>query len=113
MRNTKQRLAAVHKKVQRQQRDRRLLRRHIMAGGALTAALAIVIGAGIAVPEMLANISAVGRGEIDGAASIFAQNGQLGGVVIAVLAFILGVAVTLLCVILHRKNQRDSEDRDV
>ncbi|MEG0765370.1 MAG: hypothetical protein RRY65_06515 [Pseudoflavonifractor sp.] len=113
MRNTDQRLAAVHKKLQRQQRNRTLLRRRMVGGGAVLAAFALVIGAGIAVPEMLARISAGGQGGLGVTASIFVQNGQLGGVVIAVLSFVLGVVVTLLGITLHRRNQRDSEDNDV
>ena len=45
-------------------------------------------------------------------ASIFANKGFLGYVVVGILAFLLGISVTLMCDILHKRNKERNEGND-
>ena len=45
-------------------------------------------------------------------ASIFANKGFLGYVVVGILAFLLGISVTLMCDILHKRNKERNEEND-
>ena len=45
-------------------------------------------------------------------ASIFANTGFLGYVVVGILAFLLGISLTLMCDILHKRNKERNEGND-
>ena len=45
------------------------------------------------------------------AASLFGTNAALGYLAVGILAFILGISVTLLCVLLHRRSRERAGDR--
>ena len=45
-------------------------------------------------------------------ASIFANKGFFGYVVVGILAFLLGISVTLMCDILHKRNKERNEEND-
>ena len=45
-------------------------------------------------------------------ASIFANKGFLGYVVVGILAFLLGISLTLMCDILHKRNKERNEEND-
>lgn len=75
------------------------------------AGIAAVIAIALMMPEAL---PAAGAGSFSMQASIFADNGSLGYIVVGVLAFMLGIGVTVLCFHLKKYigKQEESHDRD-
>ena len=53
-----------------------------------------------------------GGGGIETAASIFHSGAALGYIVIGLLAFLLGVCVTILCFRLRQMNHEDRQDKE-
>ena len=58
------------------------------------------------------NFSGFEQMPVPGKASIFANKGFLGYVVVGILAFLLGISVTLMCDILHKRNKERNEGND-
>lgn len=88
------------------QREERRIRFISLSAAALC--FLIITGIGFAMPGIMARLSG---GEYENAgmmASIFCEGNALGYVLIGILAFALGVCLTVLCYILRRRN--NSED---
>ena len=96
MRTDEEFLAAVHKRAAGIERETRGRRARLLGAGAVLGGLAAVQTA--ALPA-----------EASFRASVFADAGALGYVVVGVTAFLLGAAVTVLCYRL-RKNRDDGDD---
>jgi len=107
MRTNEEMLAAVHDRATEMNRARRKRRTFFMGGGAGVLALVLIV--------LLASImpSFQGRWAPDKSvtlqASVLADSGMLGYVVVGIVAFLLGIAVTVFCVLLH--NRRDKEEQ--
>ncbi len=109
MRSTDERIAAV-KARSRTMQIRRHRRRGIVVTGLSTAAcLVIIVGLSAYIPSVLGDTPAVWSETTGVYGSIIASGGMLGFVVIGILAFCLGVALTLLCVKL-RDRRKDLAD---
>ena len=107
MRTNDEIIKAVHDRaaeIKRAQRKRQAL---LMGGGAVACALALVV--------LLASIisSLHWKQHSDNSialqASMMADSGALGYVVVGILAFLLGIAVTVFCILLRR--WRDGEEK--
>ncbi len=103
MRNTDERTAAVSKRLSSLKRQTR--RRATLVFGAVC--LLPVVGLALAMPGLAENIPAPAQGAT-GTASLFAAGGALGYLVIGLLAFALGIAVTILC---FRLQKRDGDEK--
>ena len=109
MRSTDERMAAV-KVRSRTMQIRRHHRRSIVVTGISTAAcLVIIVGLSAYIPSVLGDTPAVWSETTGVYGSIIASGGMLGFVVIGILAFCLGIALTLLCVKL-RDRRKDLAD---
>ncbi len=94
MRTDKEFLDAMHKRAGEIEREARGRRARLTGLGATFGGLAAVVLFALLMPSFeTASLSA----EASARASLFAQSGALGHVVIGVTAFLLGVAVTVLC----------------
>ena len=111
MRTTAERLAAAKRRARELERERQRQRRRarglLWAGTA--ACLAVIVSLALAMPSITEGFSdaALGGGM---AASIFSGR-SLGYLVVGLLAFVLGVCVTVLCVRL-RGHEGDSADEE-
>ena len=112
MRSHEERVAETKRRIAARQRENRRRRNTITMASAVAACLALLIGASLAMPGIAANIQAGDYSGFETAASIFHGGAALGYIVIGLLAFLLGVCVTILCFRLrqmHREDTRDTE----
>lgn len=107
MRSTDERLAAVQMRTRELQRNRRQRNSMLVSGLGVAASLAIIVGFAAYIPGVMNAAPATPSGPTGMYGSIVASGGMLGFVVIGILAFCLGVGVTLLCM---RVKERMKED---
>ncbi len=110
MRNTDERVAVVERRVKELARQKKQRRSRTIGLSAAAACLLLVVGMSVAMPGIMAGLA---EGDYTGAgmmASIFYEGSALGYVLIGLLAFTLGVCLTVLCVLLRRRSRRDKED---
>ena len=79
---------------------------------AVAACLVLLIGASLAMPGIAASIQTGDYSGFETAASIFHSGAALGYIVIGLLAFLLGVCVTVLCFRLRQMNHEDRQDKE-
>ena len=112
MRSHEERVAETKRRIAKMEREKRRRRNTITMASAVAACLALLIGASLAMPGIATRIQAGNYSGFETAASIFHGGAALGYIVIGLLAFLLGVCVTVLCFRLrqmHREDTRDTE----
>ena len=112
MRSYEERVAETKRRIAARQREKRLRRNTITMASAVAACLALLIGASLAMPGITANIQTGDYSGFETAASIFHGGAALGYIVIGLLAFLLGVCVTVLCFRLRQMNREDRQGRE-
>ena len=112
MRSHEERVAETKRRIAARQREKRLRRNTITMASAVAACLALLIGAALAMPGIAARIQTGNYSGFETAASIFYSGAALGYIVIGLLAFLLGVCVTVLCFRLQQMNREDGQDRE-
>ena len=78
----------------------------------VAACLVLLIGASLAMPGIAASIQTGDYSGFETAASIFHSGVALGYIVIGLLAFLLGVCVTVLCFRLRQMNREDDQNKE-
>ncbi|MFA7502106.1 MAG: hypothetical protein WCY55_03465 [Anaerovoracaceae bacterium] len=112
MRSTEERVAAVAQRVRERQRKNRDRRSLIIGLSSAGACLCSIAGLAIAMPGIMANLPGGEYRYFGAAAGIFNGTGAIGYVLIGVLAFSLGVCVTILCYRIRQKNWDDRDDAE-
>lgn len=112
MRSLEERVAETKRRIAKMEQEKRLRRDKITMISAAAACLALLIGASLAMPGIAANIQTGDYSGFETAASIFHGGAALGYIVIGLLAFLLGVCVTVLCFRLRQMNREDEQDRE-
>ena len=112
MRSHEERVAETKRRIAKMEREKRLRRNTITMASAVAACLALLIGASLAMPGIVARIQTGDYSGFETAASIFHGGAALGYIVIGLLAFLLGVCVTVLCFRLRQMNREDGQDRE-
>ena len=112
MRSYEERVAETKRRIAARQREKRLRRNTITMASAVAACLALLIGASLAMPGIAANIQTGDYSGFETAASMYGGGAALGYIVIGLLAFLLGVCVTVLCFRLRQMNREDGQDRE-
>ena len=115
MRSREERVAEAKRRIAKIEREKRLRRDRITMVSAAAACLVLLIGVSLAMPGIAANIQTGNYSGFETAASIFHGGAALGYIVIGLLAFLLGVCVTVLCFRirqLSRENAQDKESED-
>ena len=112
MRSHEERVAETKRRIAKIEREKRLRRNTITMASAVAACLALLVGASLAMPGITANIQTGDYSGFETAASIFHGGAALGYIVIGLLAFLLGVCVTVLCFRLRQMNREDGQDRE-
>ena len=112
MRSHKERIAETKRRIAKIEQDKRRRRNTITMASAVAACLALLIGASLAMPGIAASIQAGDYSGFETAASIFHGGAALGYIVIGLLAFLLGVCVTVLCFRLRQMSREDDQDKE-
>ena len=112
MRSHEERVAETKRRIAKIEREKRLRRDKITMISAVAACLALLIGASLAMPGIAANIQTGNYSGFETAASMYGGGAALGYIVIGLLAFLLGVCVTVLCFRLRQMNREDGQDRE-
>ena len=109
MRTSEERVRELHRRMETMEREKSRRRVRLMCAAACTACLAITV----AMALVIASLPMQSPVEITGsaAASIFADHASLGYVVVALLAFCLGVLVTVFCFRM-KKHWKENQDDD-
>ena len=109
MLNTGERKTEILERADRMKRERARRVSRAVAGLACAAAAVLIIALSAVLSGL--PVQSGGSGSVGMAASIFSGNAMLGYLVIGILAFILGVSVTVLCYRL-REREEERHDRD-
>ena len=112
MRSLEERVAETKRRIAARQREKRRRRNTITMVSAVAACLALLIGASLAMPGIAANIQTGNYSGFETAASMYGGGAALGYIVIGLLAFLLGVCVTVLCFRLRQMSREDEQDRE-
>ena len=112
MRSLEERVAETKRRIAARQREKRLRRNTVTMASAVAACLALLIGASLAMPGIAAHIQTGNYSGFETAASIFHGGAALGYIVIGLLAFLLGICVTVLCFRLRQMNQEDDQNKE-
>ena len=112
MRSLEERVAETKRRIAKMEREKRLRRNTITMASAVAACLVLLIGASLAMPGIAANIQTGDYSGFETAASMYGGGAALGYIVIGLLAFLLGVCVTVLCFRLRQMNREDEQDRE-
>ena len=112
MRSHEERVAETKRRIAARQREKRLRRNTITMASAVAACLALLIGASLAMPGIAANIQTGNYSGFETAASMYGGGAALGYIVIGLLAFLLGVCVTVLCFRLRQMNREDDQNKE-
>ena len=112
MRSHEERVAETKQRITKMEREKRRRRNTITMASAVAACLVLLIGASLAMPGIAASIQTGDYAGFETAASIFHGGAALGYIVIGLLAFLLGVCVTVLCFRLRQMNREDGQNEE-
>ena len=110
MRSHEERVAEAKRRIAKLEQEKRWRRNTVTMASAVAACLALLIGVSLAMPGIAASIQTGDYSGFETAASIFHGGAALGYIVIGLLAFLLGVCVTVLCFRLRQMNREDGQD---
>ena len=112
MRSHEERVAETKRRIAKIEREKRLRRDKITMISAVTACLALLIGASLAMPGIAARIQINDYAGFETTASMYGGGAALGYIVIGLLAFLLGVCVTVLCFRLRQMSREDDQNNE-
>ena len=112
MRSHEERVAETKRRIAKMEREKQRRRNTITMASAVAACLALLIGASLAMPGIAANIQTGNYSGFETAASMYGGGAALGYIVIGLLAFLLGVCVTVLCFRLRQMNREDDQNNE-
>ena len=112
MRSHEERVAETKRRIAKIERENRLRRNTITMVSAVAACLALLMGASLAMPGIAASIRTGDYSGFETAASMYGGGAVLGYIVIGLLAFLLGVCVTVLCFRLRQMSREGGQDRE-
>ena len=113
MRTNEDRTRLIHKRTAEIKRANQKKEQRRLDAACIAACLLLVVGIGAWMPGLMAGVSESGVSHASGAASLVGSHAALGYILMGLLAFLLGVCVTVLLYRLRRrKERRQREDRD-
>ena len=101
MRSNEERIAEVKRRIAEKEYKKRLRREWAAAVCCVAACLAVIAGVSLSMPDIVSRI------EIETTATILGGSFALGYIVVGLLAFVLGVCVTVLCFRIRRLNEEE------
>ncbi|NLB50110.1 MAG: DUF4179 domain-containing protein [Clostridiaceae bacterium] len=107
MRSTEERLAAVKERALEIEAKRSKRRSRLIGASAVAVSLLVILGLSFLISSLEVGSSKTLYTGTGVTASIFDVSNRLGYVLIGVLSFALGVAITILFYRIHIRNKRD------
>ena len=111
MRSHEERVAEAKRRIAKMEREKQRRRNTVTMVSAVAACLVLLIGASFAMPGIAASIQTGDYSGFETAASMYG-GGALGYIVIGLLAFLLGVCVTVLCFRLRQMSREDGQNEE-
>lgn len=110
MRTNEQRIAALHRRAGEIKKENRRYRVRLVQFASCAACFLLVLVLALWIPETETVPALSGTGSMS--ASIFTDSGYLGYIVIGIVAFLLGSAVTVFCIRMKKwqKNMGNEDD---
>ena len=115
MRSHEERIAEVKRRMAEKERQKRLRRGRIAAVSGVAACLVVIVGVSLSMPDIVNQIALGTSSGFDTAATMLGGSTALGYIVIGLLAFVLGVCVTILCFrirLLNKEEQTEEQKED-
>ena len=109
MRSHEERVVETKRRIVQIEREKRRRRNTITMASAVAACLALLIGVSLAMPGIAAKIQAGDYSGFETSATMYGGGAALGYIVIGLLAFLLGVCLTILCFRLRQLHRQDKE----
>ena len=110
MRTTEERARLIHKRTAERKREQQKKKQRALDMVCMAACLLLVVGIGSFMPGLTAGIPGGEVHHASGAASLVGSHGALGYILMGLMAFLLGVCVTVLLYRLHRRNKRARQE---
>ena len=111
MRSHEERVAEAKRRIAQIEQKKRRRRNTVTMVSAVAACLVLLVGTSFVMPGIAANIQTGNYSGFETAASMY-SGAALGDIVIGLLAFLLGVCVTVLCFQLRQMNREDGQDKE-
>ena len=113
MRTNEERESLVRRRTAELRRARQNRRQRGRDAAVLAACLLLVAGLGVWMPNLMAGVCESSVSHVSGAASLVGSHAALGYILMGLLAFLLGVCVTVILYRLRRRNtHQHREDGD-
>lgn len=113
MRTNEERTRLIHRRTAELKREQQKKKQRGLDAVCMAACLLLVAGIGALMPELMTGVADGGVIHASGTASLVGSHAALGYILMGLLAFLLGVCVTVLLYRLRRKNERrHREDAD-
>ena len=109
MRSYEERVAETKRRIAQIEREKRLRRNTVTMASAVAACLALLIGASLAMPGIAVRLQSGNHSGLETAASMYGGSAVLGYIMIGLLAFLLGVCVTVLCFRIRRMEREEPQ----
>lgn len=112
MRSHEERIAEVKRRIVEKERQKGRQRRQIAAVLGVAACLAVIVGASFAMPVISEQIMQGTSSGFETAGTILGGGTVPGYIIIGLLAFLLGVCVTILCFRIRRLDKEEQAEED-
>ena len=112
MLKNEERIVEVKRRIEEKERQQRLRHRRIVSAFCIAACLAVIVGVSFVMPGIVGQITPGTSSGFETAASMYGGGAALGYIVIGLLAFLLGVCVTVLCFRLRQMNREDDQNNE-
>ena len=112
MRSNEERVVEVKRRIAEKERQKKLRRSRIAAVSAVAACLVLIVVLSLFMPGIAGQLRPGGYSDYEMVASMFSENGALGYIIIGLLAFFLGVCVTILCFRIRLLNREEQSVED-
>ena len=110
MRTNEERAGLIHKRTAEIKRERQKKKQRALDVSCIGACLLLVVGIGLSMPDWVVSIPGGEAYHASGAASLVGSHAALGYILMGLMAFLLGVCVTMLLYRLHRRNERKQRE---
>lgn len=106
MRTNEERIGLVRKRTAELKQKKQQKKRRVLNAVCVAACMIFIVGIGALMPTLMSGVAEGGVIHTLGVASLIAENAALGYILMGLLAFFLGVCVTVLLYRLRRRNER-------
>ena len=106
MRTNEERVRLIRRRTAERKAEARRKKQHLISGACLAACLLLVTGIGALMPGLTKGLTEEPVRHASGTASLIGSHEAVGYILMGLLAFLLGVCVTVLLYRLRRREER-------